>query len=291
MQSARWMVQFLPFIDGAVGLSHFPWFPLLPQEFPEFPAKPVSVAKHPVPQVGTSYATPGLNVNKPGFFSRWIKGKTVKTATIATHLTLVLILMLAATAGAQNVDYNFHWSPSPTFDYEEGALSLVVAYEVWVKKGSAPEERVAVQHADTTYALSAEPGVVQRIRVRGVDAGGRFSEMSEWSDPIYFEANRSGEGPPEMADLRSNYPNPFNPETNIVYGVPETVQNGDPVRLDIYNLAGLRIRTLEVDPTPGWHEITWDGKNDRGQTQSTGMYVTRFTVGTMVTTNKMTMVK
>lgn len=219
------------------------------------------------------------------------QGTLVKTAKITKILILVSILLLAGAAGAENVDYNFHWSPSPVFDENEEALSIAVLYEVWLKKGSAPEELMVTQRSDTTYVLSAEPGVVQRLRVRGIDASGRMSVMSDWSDPIYFEGTRSEETPPAAAQLRSNYPNPFNPETRIVYGVPEAINDSEPARLDIYNLAGQHVRTFIVDNTPGWHEVTWDGTNDQGQTQSTGMYVTKFTVGAMVSTNKMTMVK
>ncbi len=213
----------------------------------------------------------------------------MKTAAIT--ISLFFILTWAGVAGAQNADYHFHWTPCPVFDEDDGNLSPAVQYEVWLKKGSAPEELLITQRSDTTYVLSAEPGVVQRLRVRGIDEFGRLSEMSDWSDPLYFEGGRSGETPPAAAKLRPNYPNPFNPETRIVYGVPDAIDNGDPARLDIYNLAGVRIRTFEVDRSPGWHELTWDGTNDHGQTQATGMYVTKFTVGAMVSTHKMTMVK
>ena len=215
----------------------------------------------------------------------------MKTATIISQLSIILILILAGGAQAEIVDMNFHWSPSPVIDEEGNAFSVASYYEIWVKKGNAPEEMVASQRSDTTYALAAESGIVQRIRVRAVDASGRQSEFSEWSDPIYFEAGRASNGPPAMAQLRSNYPNPFNPETRIVYGVPESILDDDVARLEIYNVAGMRVRTLQIEAVPGWHEIVWDGTNDNGQTQATGMYVTRFLVGSVVTTNKMLMVK
>ncbi len=215
----------------------------------------------------------------------------MKTAWTKTILTLMGILLLAGAASAEIVDYDFHWAASPAYDDRDGALSVAVYYEVWLKRGSAPEELISSENPDTSFVFSAESGVVQRLRVRGVDASGRMSEMSEWSDPLYFEPGRSGDTPPAAAQLRSNYPNPFNPETRIVYGVPDTIEEAETVRLDIYNIAGMRIRSFEVDRSPGWHELTWDGTDDRGQTQSTGMYVTKFTVGAMVSTSKMTMVK
>ncbi len=240
---------------------------------------------------GIAYAIPSLKAQKAGTFTRRIEGEIVKIVTTISQLTLVLILLMASGALAENVDYQFHWSPSPVVDNNDGALSVAVYYEIWLKKGNDPEEQVASQRSDTTYVLSAESDIVQRIRVRGVDASGRASELSEWSDPIYFESNRSSNVPPLAAELRPNYPNPFNPETRIVYGIPDNIQNGDVARLDVYNLAGLHVRTLEVDPSAGWHEVTWDGTNDHGETQATGMYVTRFSVGAVVTTNKMLMVK
>ena len=229
-------------------------------------------------------------VHSPGPVPGPDKGKAVKRTTL-TILTALTALLMTSAVRAQNMDYRFHWSPSPIVDEENQAFSLAVHYEVWLKKGNDAEELVSSGRRDTTYTLSVEPGIVHRIRVRGVDSRGRSGDMSEWSDPIFIEESRGGEAPPLAAQLRSNYPNPFNPETTIRYGVPQDIQEGDLARLDIYNLAGQRVRTFEVARTPGWHEAVWDGTDESGQVQATGMYVTRLMVGSMVTTNKMTMLK
>lgn len=213
-----------------------------------------------------------------------------------TILTSFIILtpwisLPAHAADVQTMEYRFHWAPSPVVDKENQALSIATSYEVWLKKDNEGEERVSFGQRDTTYTLNAEPGVLHRLRVRGVDSGGRLGEFSEWSDPLYFEEVRSSAAPPAVATMRANYPNPFNPETRIVYGVPSGINDGDVARLDIFSLAGRHVRSFEVERSPGWHEAVWNGTDDRGQVQSTGMYVTRLTIGTMVTTNKMTMVK
>ncbi len=207
---------------------------------------------------------------------------------------LLSTILLAGTAVAQTVDYDFHWAPSPVIDGDGIVRPEAVAYEVYVQRGSAAVELVATV-GDTIYTLAAEPGIVQRLQVRAVDAEGRFSPMSIESDPIYFEAteeeNRGVPGVPLAAELGDNYPNPFNPETSVVYGVPESASGDEIMRLDIYTLQGQLVRRLDVDRTPGWHEVRWDGKDDAGVVSSTGMYLTRFVVGSMVTTGKMTMVK
>ena len=205
-------------------------------------------------------------------------------------IVVLVVLLAAGTTWAQEQDYRFHWAPSPVVDRVGNEHPTAVEYEVYLSQNGGFDELVATVYGDTTFTLAAEPGIVHRIRVAGVDAQGRRSVKSEWSDPIYFEENRSSSVPPAAA-LRQNYPNPFNPETRLVYGIPTDIALGDRVQLDIFSLDGRKVRTMEIDRTPGWHEVTWDGTDDRGRTQSTGMYVTRLVVGTAVETGKMTMVK
>jgi len=215
----------------------------------------------------------------------------VKTAASKILLSaLILTILTASAAMADQQDVQFHWNPSPVLD--EGGIirPAAVSYEVWLRKGDDVAELVATV-SDTTYQLSAVSGVSQRIRVRGIDDRGLKSVMSDWSDPIYFEVGGEIVTVPMGAQLKPNYPNPFNPETRIVYGVPEDIQDSDAVRLEIFTVQGYLVRTLEIDRSPGWHEVVWNGRDDRGMVTSTGMYVTRFVVGNSVETAKMTMVK
>jgi hypothetical protein len=204
------------------------------------------------------------------------------------------LVLLAGSAVAQNADYNFHWTPSPIIDGDGIVRPEAVAYEVYVRRGTSSNQLLATV-SDTTFVLSVEPGIAHRLTVRAIDVEGRTSIMSAASDPIYFESeeddNRSVPGVPTTAELGPNYPNPFNPETRVVYGVPQDATGDEPMRLEIYNLKGELVRRLAVDKTPGWHEVTWDGKDESGVVSATGMYLTRFMVGTMATTAKMTMVK
>jgi hypothetical protein len=127
--------------------------------------------------------------------------------------------------------------------------------------------------------------------VRCIDDLDRQSIMSEWSDPIYFENNGEIVASQAGAQLKANYPNPFNPETRIVYGIPDDIKSTDEVRLEIFTVQGYRVRILPVDRSPGWHEVVWNGTDNRGMVASAGMYVTRLVVGNSVKTGKMTMVK
>jgi hypothetical protein len=81
-------------------------------------------------------------------------------------------------------------------------------------------------------------------------------------------------GPPAV--LHPSRPNPLSPPTLIHFEVGMTT----PVRLDIYNAAGRRIRTL-VDRvmTPGSHNLVWDGTGSTGRRVSSGVYYYLLKVG------------
>ena len=76
---------------------------------------------------------------------------------------------------------------------------------------------------------------------------------------------------PETVELHPNYPNPFNPETTIRYGLP---QKSDVV-LEIYNLKGERLAVLQHGVrNAGYHEVMWDAGD-----QPSGTYVIRLKAG------------
>ena len=215
----------------------------------------------------------------------------MKTAAYKILLSaLILSAFSAAAAMAATQDVQFHWSPSPVIDDEGIVRPEAVSYEVWLQRDDALAQLVATVR-DTTYKLRADAGVATRVRVRGIDSEGRGSVMSDWSEPFYFEVDGEAVATPKGPQLKPNYPNPFNPETRIVYSIPEDIKSSDVVRMEIYTVQGYRVRTLPVDRSPGWHEVVWNGKDQRGVVASAGMYVTRFVVGKIVETGKMTMVK
>jgi thermitase len=73
----------------------------------------------------------------------------------------------------------------------------------------------------------------------------------------------------------SAYPNPFNPETAILY----TVKNAGPVTLRIYSFDGRLVRTLKQAETTaaGTHEMSWNGTDDHGRQVSSGIYFVKTT--------------
>jgi len=92
-----------------------------------------------------------------------------------------------------------------------------------------------------------------------------------------------------VVKLEQNSPNPFNPVTKIRY---VTSKAGN-VTLRIYNVQGSLVKTLAnkyVDA--GSHEVTWDGRNQSGQSVSSGVYYAKvFSPGGTSDVMKMVMAK
>ena len=148
--------------------------------------------------------------------------------------------------------------------------------------------------------------------------GSHFGIAFGWADPIVeesprvevvFEADRRRVGPlegvirashlrlnrtklptdfayryriePFRSQVLANYPNPFNPETWIPFELAEAGS----VTVRIYALGGSVVRTLELgyreqglhtDPASAAY---WDGRNETGESVSSGVYVYELTAG------------
>jgi len=88
--------------------------------------------------------------------------------------------------------------------------------------------------------------------------------------------------------VNPNYPNPFNANTVISFSLAEAGRT----KVSIYNILGQKIITLLDDyRPPGDHLVMWDGKNDKGEPVSTGIYLYRIECGSFVEAKKMTLIR
>jgi hypothetical protein len=105
-----------------------------------------------------------------------------------------------------------------------------------------------------------------------------------------FIENNSDDIPlvPVKFHLYHNYPNPFNPETAIRYSLPAK----GPVKLVIFNSLGQRVRVLvQKEQKAGYHEVIWDGRDDRGAAVSSGVYIYRLQAASRVASRKMVLIR
>ncbi len=88
--------------------------------------------------------------------------------------------------------------------------------------------------------------------------------------------------------LLGNYPNPFNPSTNIRFALKETGH----VNISIFNIRGQKVRNLFNGELPsGYHIQNWDGRDDSGRSVSSGVFYYVMKAHGYQTTNKMIMLK
>lgn len=84
--------------------------------------------------------------------------------------------------------------------------------------------------------------------------------------------------------LHHNYPNPFNPETEIPY---EVVKNAY-VLIEIYNLSGQKIKTLIQEyKYAGFYKTKWNGKDKNNRIVPSGIYLCSYTTKESIKTIKM----
>jgi hypothetical protein len=144
---------------------------------------------------------------------------------------------------------------------------------------------------------SFDPGEVIFVRFRlHADAG-----VHGWGwaiDDLSIQANalslgdedgdRASDLPTPIVRLEQNVPNPFNPNTTIRYVLPERSM----VRLDVYDLAGRRVRSLvREEQDAGEHAVTWNGTDERGRSIAGGTYLYRLHTGRRVLSRKMVLVE
>jgi len=93
---------------------------------------------------------------------------------------------------------------------------------------------------------------------------------------------------PQTYEVHPNFPNPFNPVTSIKYQLPQAAQ----VLAVVYNLAGQEVRTLQNGyQTPGYYQLKWDGKNNKGHPVASGEYIFNLKANDYQKTMKMLFLK
>ena len=93
---------------------------------------------------------------------------------------------------------------------------------------------------------------------------------------------------PDTPQLFDNYPNPFNPGTNIRFALP----SAQDIQLNIYNARGQQVRSLaNGNYLPGNHNLFWDATNDNGERVASGVYFYQLRVGVFQQSQKMLLIQ
>ena len=192
--------------------------------------------------------------------------------------------------------YILEWTESADFDQD------TIDYIIYANIGRYPTEEV-----DDTTGLSY-PILYQEIAeeaFRNVPGNNVTIRFSVWAHDGTDSLKIGGEDrvlyvnryeyldvedntiPSDFA-LHGNYPNPFNPTTQIRFDLPYKID----VNIFIYNILGQKVKVFSLPNSPGGtHTITWNATNQIGQPLSAGVYLYQMISEDFVKTRKMILLK
>ena len=175
-----------------------------------------------------------------------------------------------------------------SFEQEDGTYYFLgYDFNTGIEIGSGAILQVDVEFDNNLY----NPSIIMSMpSVAAGDAGanpvtalfhgfGQFIGYLSMEDEI---------GLPGEIALHPNFPNPFNPSTQIAYDLAKDSN----VRLEIFDLMGRNVKTLvNGKQIAGRHMATWNATDNFGQPVSAGVYLYRLHTANKVFTRKMILMK
>jgi len=114
------------------------------------------------------------------------------------------------------------------------------------------------------------------------------SVQSNWVNTGTAGVNSDESLIPKEFALYDNYPNPFNPTTQIAVDLPEAATT----EITVWNIMGQKVATLySGDLRAGHHTVNFNGRDYNGKQLTSGMYLYRVAAGKYNATKKMTLMK
>ncbi|MDP2807905.1 MAG: carboxypeptidase regulatory-like domain-containing protein, partial [bacterium] len=189
------------------------------------------------------------------------------------------------------------------FGYKPGAVSQLV--ESWDSsplsgvsasaiKGSQTKN-TELTKSDGTYTLAGlEPGYYDiRIYKSGSVDTTYKDVLVKWGWETILPPFTGIEGTPIATDhyyfkLSPAYPNPVKNQTTIRYQLPAKSK----IDLSVYNVLGQKVRILaQGSQNPGWHSVTWNGRDNGGRKVASGIYIYRLTTGSGTAVKKLVVIR
>ncbi|MFO7609239.1 MAG: M1 family aminopeptidase [Candidatus Krumholzibacteriia bacterium] len=171
--------------------------------------------------------------------------------------------------------YTVSWAGRPT----PGGTHLTVRVEQTQTNAGVFTMPLEIRVVDSTLAsVTVRVQNSERVQWYDLEVPGQTVQVQLDPDGWVLCTRTSGgvaavpDAVAAAARITGSAPNPFNPRTEIRW---EQAAAG-PVRLEIHDLAGRRVRTL-VDElrTAGTHAAAWDGRDQGGRRTAAGTYVVR----------------
>jgi hypothetical protein len=184
------------------------------------------------------------------------------------------LMLTAQRAGA---DVHLKWNGVHVHDLKDYAVYRATS------SGVTPvPSNFLVNDTDTLLVDTGAPTSALYYIVTAYDV---HQNQSKPSNEAQVSATTNvGNLPPITAlTVLPNHPNPFNMETELEIGLPEA----GAIRLEVYDVAGRRVRTMEIAGVKGWQKVAFSGFNNRGEPLASGVYFYRVKASGTTLTRKM----
>jgi len=184
-------------------------------------------------------------------------------------------------------------APPGNFDLSYGIYPDSILISLTVLSGSfdGPDTILGIVFTAGNYVTTAQVSI-ERSSLQNSE-GEEIPHRTIGAE-IQIDCPTSADGEDEESQnpstyaLGQNYPNPYNPVTQITYQLPQP----GVVSLKIYNVQGQLVRTLVNEYKPaGAHSISWNGRSDLGMEVSSGIYFYRIQAGKFTETKRMVLIK
>jgi hypothetical protein len=144
----------------------------------------------------------------------------------------------------------------------------------WISQSTFPPEEGEADALPASIGLRAVVTTPRALWLGTTDGllrstdEGRTWQIFRTSAPV--NPDEPTDAAPDVATYA--YPNPFSPARDQITRIRYETGQASSVRVDIYDFAMNRVRTIRDDVGPGQVETTWDGKDEGGLRLPNGTY-------------------
>ncbi len=147
---------------------------------------------------------------------------------------------------------------------------------------------VELDDSDHDYVQGGNGRLVFQVGNNCIPRNQYVAVQSNWVNTGTAEIDSDESLIPKEFSLYDNYPNPFNPTTQIAVDLPEATTT----EITVWNIMGQKVATLySGDLNAGHHTLNFDGRDSNGKQLTSGMYLYRVAAGKYNATKKMTLMK
>ncbi len=201
----------------------------------------------------------------------------IKDVTLSTPVVVLQPLPVELTSFTSNVSgskVQLNWKTGTEINNTGFAIERKSEKTGWNQIGFVKGSGNSTQPKEYSFKDLPSGDIKFQYRLKQIDMNGQYT----YSDLVNINLDV-----PVNYNLEQNFPNPFNPTTNIRFELPEATH----VSIIVYNLLGQEIATLlNADMTSGYQSVTFDASRI-----ASGTYIYRLQAGKFSQVKKMTLIK